>query len=109
MSYEELKEKYELLERENLELKKELRIRKEKTVWDRIQQIKYNWLSENFVGIPKFSKDRMLRKLTDDIKWDLHVRETKDFKEEHIEQVKEYLKTYKFEKYEEEYRRKEVI
>jgi len=94
MSYEELKEKYELLEKENQSLKEQLREKKDKTVWDRIQNIKNEWVDENFIFTNSFQKRDMMRKMTDDIKWDLHVREIKDFKEEHIEQVKEYLKTY---------------
>lgn len=108
MNYEELKLKYELLEKENQELKEQLRVRQERTVWDRIQQIKYEWLDKNFIGIPKLSKDRMLRKLTSDIKWDLHIREIRDFREENIEQVRKYLNTYKFDSSGEQYRRKEV-
>lgn len=105
MSFEELKEKYELLEKENQSLKEQLREKKDKTVWDRIQNIKNEWVDANFTFISSYQKRDMMRKMTDDIKWDLHVREIKDFKEEHIEQVKEYLKTYNASIYYEDYRK----
>lgn len=108
MSYEELKEKYELLEKENQTLKEKLRDKKDKTIWDRIQNIKSEWVDENYILQGKHSKTNIMRKITDDIKWDLHIRDIKDFKEQDIERVKEYLKTYKSDSYYEDYR-KEVI
>lgn len=105
MSYEELKQKYELLEKENQTLKERLREKKDNTVWDRIQNIKSDFIDNNYILQGKYTKTNMMRKLTDDIKWDLHVRDIRDFKEEDIERVKEYLKTYKFKFYYEDYRK----
>ena len=108
MSYEELKEKYELLEKENQSLKEQLREKKDKTVWDRIQNIKSEWVDNNYILPNGRGKTNIMRKMTDDIKWDLHIRDIRDFKEEDIERVKEYLKTYKSDSFYEDYR-KEVI
>ena len=108
MSFEELREKYELLEKENQILKEQLREKKNKTVWDRIQNIKSEWVDNNYILQGKYSKTNIMRKMTDDIKWDLHIRDIRDFKEEDIERVKEYLKTYKSDSFYEQYR-KEVI
>ena len=108
MSFEELKEKYELLEKENQSLKEQLREKKDKTVWDKIQAIKCEWVDNNFIFQSKHCKTNMMRKMTDDIKWELHIRDIRDFKEEDIERVKEYLKTYKSDSYYEKYR-KEVL
>lgn len=110
MSYEELKQKYELLEKENQSLKEQLREKQDKTltVWDKIQNIKSEWVDQNFIFPNNFGKRDLMRKITDDVKWDLHIRDIRDFKEEDIERVKEYLKTYKSKSYYEQYR-KEVI
>lgn len=105
MSYEELKQKYELLERENQNLKEQLRERNEKSVWDKIQTIKSEWVDENYIFPNNYGKRDLMRKITDDIKWDLHIRDIKDFKEEHIEKVREYLKTYVAKSYYEQYRK----
>lgn len=105
MSFEELKEKYELLEKENQILKEQLREKKEKTVWDRIQSIKSEWLDKNYIFPDNWGKRDLMRKMTDDIKWGLHVRDIREFKEEDIQRVKEYLKTYKPDTYYDDYRK----
>lgn len=43
-------------------------------------------------------KTSLKRKLMDDLKWDLRVRKATDFTQEHIAQVEEYIKNYKFDK-----------
>lgn len=41
-----------------------------------------------------WSRQRVEKKIMSDLKWDLRVRRVADFRDEHIEQAKEYLKKY---------------
>ena len=46
-------------------------------------------------GIEKrWTRQRAERKLMDDLKWDLRVRNINDFTDEHIEQAKNYIDKY---------------
>lgn len=42
----------------------------------------------------KDDKSRAERQIMSDLKWDLRVRRIQDFRDEHIEQAKEYIKNY---------------
>ncbi len=44
----------------------------------------------------KDKRARAERQIMRDLKWDLHIRTTRDFTDEHIKQVEEYIKNYKF-------------
>lgn len=43
----------------------------------------------------KWTRERAERKAMSDLKWDLRVRNISDFRSEHIEPAKQYLKDYK--------------
>lgn len=42
----------------------------------------------------KDDRGRAERQIMSDLKWDLHIRRIADFRDEHIEQAREYLKKY---------------
>lgn len=44
-------------------------------------------------------KAKIKRRITNDLKWDLHVRCANDFETEHIEQAKEFLSNYEIDEY----------
>lgn len=42
-----------------------------------------------------WSRQRVEKQIMSDLKWDLRVRRVADFRDEHVEQAKEYLEKYK--------------
>ena len=54
-----------------------------------------------FGELEKWERERKIegaeRNLMSDLKWELRVRRTRDFREDHIKLAEEYIKEYKFE------------
>lgn len=95
----ELEEENKRLKEENEELK---RLMKSKItagsmtpyqiIASTISHKVYDEVSKN---IKQMTKQRLKRKIMEDLKWELRVRYANDFKEEHIESAKAYIDNYK--------------
>ncbi len=45
----------------------------------------------------KWEIQKVQRQIMRDLKWDMHIRQISDFRQEHIEKAKEYIANYKIE------------
>lgn len=94
MTIEELQAEVERLRQENEALKNQLFHKPNMTAYQKIAAAVSARVEELDPEAPRFAKQAMKRRLTDDLKWHLRVRYARDFSDAHVEPAMEFIRQW---------------